>query len=610
MNTFINQLNDEENQNIHQINSKNCKEYALDLSIDESDRLKALETYYEFHDMEVMEIINKLGGMYVFSGTKILENYLVMIAIKSNLPIFYRYQAVDPLLSFEEIDEVIHEKKDSKMIKEIKQENNKKIIARNLIRKTLAYNTLQIVLDILIYDEQIATPLKMQCLFQFMNSSNEIHQDYCKTYLIYLINDLSVDCDYRYKCILSLEKNKVNRYEYFIQEACLSFIENEQNVVNYRILACQFVLFHDFFHEKSFIENVLVSIAKDKNIEYNLRADAADILLNKGTNEMKLLGHEIINELSFDNMKKTTIFDNKQNVHVKEIETSVMEILDILSTHPIQKKNANDEIDFEDIQNKIMRILETEYENIQKIEKITLSLNRICIDRSIYKNYSLTNIFVKLWSYIQTRENIDERDELTKRLLEELVDMSGTCSSGFLSRLVNTLSGFDGLSIRISWDDQIVSSFVGRLNAYASRITDENSLFYQNHDILYNVVEIIMKSDPKKYGHIFETMGSRKINDEKIHYSKTSIKEIIDNYLSQERETKIKDCIELFSENVINEMTIISSAHKERRHFLLFFKIYMQIIYKDMLEEYREYITESEFDLAFRKAIYVYEGEK
>ena len=57
-------------------------------------------------------------------------------------------------------------------------------------------------------------------------------------------------------------------------------------------------------------------------------------------------------------------------------------------------------------------------------------------------------------------------------------------------------------------------------------------------------------------------------------------------------------------------MTIISSAHKERRHFLLFFKIYMQIIYKDMLEEYREYITESEFDLAFRKAIYVYEGEK
>ena len=63
--------------------------------------------------------------------------------------------------------------------------------------------------------------------------------------------------------------------------------------------------------------------------------------------------------------------------------------------------------------------------------------------------------------------------------------MSGTCSSGFLGRLVNTLSGFGQLSIRISFDDQLISNFVGRLNMYARRLTDADSHF--RNDKLYTI---------------------------------------------------------------------------------------------------------------------------
>jgi hypothetical protein len=59
---------------------------------------------------------------------------------------------------------------------------------------------------------------------------------------------------------------------------------------------------------------------------------------------------------------------------------------------------------------------------------------------------------------------------MKNRLLEELIEMSGTCSSGFASRLVNVISGFGDFNITISWKDQIIANFSGRLNARINNI--------------------------------------------------------------------------------------------------------------------------------------------
>jgi hypothetical protein len=186
------------------------------------------------------------------------------------------------------------------------------------------------------------------------------------------------------------------------------------------------------------------------------------------------------------------------------------------------------------------------------------------MDRILYFNNNLSNILVKLWSYISKNENVEE---MTKRLIEELEDMSGTCSSGFLSRLINTISGFGEMNITISYEDQIISNFCGRLNAYAQKITKADSCFYNEK---YNDILILYK-----------------------------FKDDCDK----------KDIIEEFSENVINEMTIPSSDYTKRQSFLLFFRTHMSQLREELYKEFvPEFINNSDFDLYFRKALSVYDG--
>jgi hypothetical protein len=97
---------------------------------------------------------------------------------------------------------------------------------------------------------------------------------------------------------------------------------------------------------------------------------------------------------------------------------------------------------------------------------------RITIDRAIYGRFhlSLAHIIAKMWTYIQDSPH---RDELQKRLLEELIDSNNKCSSGYVSRIVNTLSGFGDMSLQISFEDQIVTVLETRLNAEI--MNDENA---------------------------------------------------------------------------------------------------------------------------------------
>ena len=174
-----------------------------------------------------------------------------------------------------------------------------------------------------------------------------------------------------------------------------------------------------------------------------------------------------------------------------------------------------------------------DYENI---DKINISLNRIYVDRAVYSKYScsLINILLKVWTYIIGH---DSEIQMKIRLLQELTDMSGTCSSGFLSRLVNSITGFGDFSLRISWEDQIVGNLTGRLNARAKNIDDLE-----------------------------------------------------------------------FKEKVLDEMAISCGDYKSRTNFMKFFRDELLNIRFEMYYEFQEHISDSDFDLYFRKAISMFEG--
>jgi hypothetical protein len=219
------------------------------------------------------------------------------------------------------------------------------------------------------------------------------------------------------------------------------------------------------------------------------------------------------------------------------------------------------------------------------------------MDRTLYSNSTLSNIFIKLWCYIHLSEF---KDEMIKRLFEELEDMSGTCSSGFLSRLVNVVSGFDeNLSIRISWQDQIISNFVARLNSLAQKIIELNSPFY--NEKLNDVIELFINENEEVRKHIISCICDN--SSENIKMSS-----IIEEFLKTHKETKIQHCVEIFSENVLNEMMIDCHKYAKRQNFLLFFRTYISIIREELFEEFKNYVTYSEFDLHMRKAISSYEG--
>ena len=57
-------------------------------------------------------------------------------------------------------------------------------------------------------------------------------------------------------------------------------------------------------------------------------------------------------------------------------------------------------------------------------------------------------------------------------------------------------------------------------------------------------------------------------------------------------------------------MTIVSSDYTKRQSFLLFFRTYLSQIREELYKEFvPEFINNSDFDLYFRKALSVYDGE-
>ena len=592
----------------------------LDFSILNDIRIETfLQFYSQNNKNDSIELLYRITGIYQFSGSKILENFLYLFINTPNISEIFKLEAVKSLLLFCET-ELLPEKNETDEEKKIREYNTEEMRVRNKIRDKSSFNALNYVCSSL-KKSDISIPCQIDAIFMLMKSQN--HVENSDKYFRIIINEESIDCDFRYKTILSLEKKDIVNYKFFIKNACVDFLGNSANRIMYRILASQYLLQNcEVVDSLDYIQDIILSFATDNELDYNLRADAADTLLNLGSDKYKKDARDIITCLGKIHGNVKTVFENAQNVHVSEIEKSVREILQVIIVVPITKIEDKyiDIIDIENIIYKILKekkcknvcvnniILDTKEfkfcstecsSNIEKERRIYVSLNRIKIDRTLYSNSTLTNIFIKLWCYFQTSEY---KDEMIKRLMEELEDMSGTCSSGFLSRLVNVISGFDEkLNLRISWQDQIISNFVGRLNSLAQKILDNNSPFYKEK--LNDIIELFINENIEVKTHILSN-----ISDILTENIKMSI--LIQEFLKTHKETKIQHCIEVFSENVLNEMMIDCHKYAKRQNFLLFFRTYISSIREELFEEFKEYVTPTEFDLYIRKAISYYEGVK
>lgn len=635
-------------------------ETIMDLEQDLSVRMNALNMYADVENNDIVELLSRINGMYQMSGIKTVELYLYEICTASTLSSILKLMAVKSLIEYKElIDE---------------DEDTEDDIARINLANTARSNRACVALEHICKNmEDLPTPCRVEAILLLMtyNQSKTIANEY----FIAFVNSPKIECEFRYKTILGIErlseiwikdklltlfnsdfvgklfdicKSKIKSefpgftpgvdnynffelvvmglsydtscelykkyfrddciYDFFICSAQYAFLYYPGNMVYYKVLAGQYLLQKCVITEQTrvMVESEMLSFAEDYELDYNRRADAADVLLQLGSLDIKHRAREIITELGMeDRVGVETIFSNAQNVHTTEVEDSVSEILEFFAMLPLHMVQSKP-VEFDYVQKKIKDdLIEGRPEGAvgptQRENKVILALNRIHMDRVLYSKYNntLSNVLMKVWSYIMGHEH---EDEMYKRLVEELEDMSGTCSTGFVSRLVNVVSGFGKFSIRISWEDQIIANFSGRLNAVARSIMDDNSIYRTQQ--LESVIDLWLQLPEQKLDRNFIINHLHTKNPA----VQITVKDTVNEYLLENREEKIENALTYFSESVIAEMSSSTLETNARRNFGLFFRGCVGLIREEMYEEFKDHLDDCSFDMYMRKALMHYEG--
>jgi len=272
-----------------------------------------------------------------------------------------------------------------------------------------------------------------------------------------------------------------------------------------------------------------------------MQADICDFFLNTEYTRIDSAYREeaqrTMGRLFMEDMtSELSIFANRQNVHSESIEESSQETLEKLH----EKYGAAVGADvFQKVQSWRMEMESWESFKSRSSadqDKITIAINRVVFDKRLYGGTkdSLAAILGLVWKHIHAS---DHKEELQKRLLEELAEASGQCSTGIAVRLLNTLSGFDDFMIRISYRESILAKVIHYMN------------------------RIIMETE-----------------DEELQ------------------------------EKLLHEMILPPSRYLDRKNFLTLFREQIPQLKEELYEEFKDNITDTDFDLYLKQALTHYEG--
>jgi hypothetical protein len=454
-------------------------------------RIKAFYIIYEKDILETQEIITDLSSIYYFTPTTLIKEIIIKLCNLSDIDISLRYPLCCSIFNSESknesyylfiklLNDLLFSEKESsnkdlfqftfflyilKLVL-IKENNFIHLFKHNLseykevdLQEDDIYN----ILDKLVYKcKELNIINNLYENFYSMYNTNE----YYNNYIYYLFHIMIPYSNYKLKLLL---------YSFF-----LHLNINDDVPILFKGDISFYTL---LINIKEDIKNIILN----KELEDNIRADGSDLLLSLEVNEENekyiKLGKEIINELSYSN--KNNFYENKQNVHSIDLDDNIKEFIHYLSNLPslIVMKNNEDDL-FNNIKKELM-IHSKEYlnkGNFPQVEKndfhiekdIEQSLNRIYLDSRLYQGFTLLTLFIKIWLYINQNE---DKNELINRLIEELVDMKDTCSSGHIIRLINVFSGIDkNISLKYNVKELIKSKILFLLNKNINNEEDD----YQN----------------------------------------------------------------------------------------------------------------------------------
>lgn len=333
-------------------------------------------------------------------------------------------------------------------------------------------------------DENVSLLFRVDACVYLYSSTDEKWRGISNDVLSSIINDETIDSNKRYDIIAKfLIRKGVKPYhnselivvpynERFIFRLQSEFFANKNNCIRDRLLSAQFLLQMDCpsVEMKNTIVNELLDVSDSKDYDEDTRADAADIILRLGDKEQRKRARKRIVELGFDPANKTnrvkTIYDNSQNIH--EFSEQVEGFVDQMM------KIYDENMSFDRIVAKLDKRIANSALEQKDMVKAVHAMRRIEIDTATFgdEKYTLREIFVGAWAKIYTFTDEEIQEQLLNRMVEELVDMGDTCTSGHVGRIVNIFSGYDN-TIQMKWSDQIAGNVKGRLEAIIRNLEDE-----------------------------------------------------------------------------------------------------------------------------------------
>lgn len=446
----LNNLENLENKNILCLQEKD-EEELLEIFFDGNEsvnnRVLSLEELSKNNVDICYESVNKITSMFSFSPNFLFRNLIKEIALTSNLDLNIKTECARTL--YDENKETGYE------------------CFNNI--SSIMYN--------------LPIPLQIDIIRTLMETM-KYYKETCSRFVSIITNE-KLECEFRYKTIVGIQKDSSRKFKpQYLNDVYFSFFQHGKTYIRYKILSAQYLLQlprkDNVFENESvdkvieIVEKTCTSFAEDNILDYNLRADAADLLVRLGSPKTKEIGKEIINLLGRTHNGISTIYNNQQNVHDDDIDDSIKKFILYLASLRSEINNEGIFLTFNDAQREIEELVKTyKYQdNLDNhedkksvIDCVKSSLLRISLDQTIYGGgQTLQSIFNKIWRLILSHEH---KDLLKIRMLEELIDMADTCSSGHVSRVVNVLCGFeiDGktFSIEIGWKKQIRANLIARL---------------------------------------------------------------------------------------------------------------------------------------------------
>jgi hypothetical protein len=169
-----------------------------------------------------------------------------------------------------------------------------------------------------------------------------------------------------------------------------------------------------------------------------------------------------INHLNGNNTLRVGIYDDSQNVHDSNIQSSIRKSIDlIIRDQPeISVENVLEEVQTSD--------------KLSDLTKHNISIFCSYTDQNI-NGIGYLDILTNIWCLIRKHQN---KDDILPIFNEEIEGSSGLCFVGRISHLINSLNGFDP---RINIEMNINHQIANIIETIRNRLTNNNTYTVEEH---------------------------------------------------------------------------------------------------------------------------------